>query len=75
MGTETSFHADNAPWKRIKRFLQCETLNLSSQNDLTGSVKAHHVKYVLADVDTDDRKVFKTSLFLGTHGCLSLLHG
>lgn len=67
MGTEASFHADDAPWKRIKRFLQCEALDLSSQYNLAGSVKADQVKHVLADVDTDDSEVFKASLFLGTH--------
>ena len=44
-------------------------------NQLAGAVEPDQMKRVLANIDTDDGKVFEASCLLCTHGYFSLLRG
>ena len=44
-------------------------------DQLAGVVEPDQIKSVLADIDTDDGKLFEASCFLCTHGYFSWLHG
>ena len=64
-------HPDNTSRQLVERGIQGEPLDLLAQNRLTGAVEPDQVERILADVDADNREVFKASCLLRTHGCFS----
>ena len=75
MRAETRLHPDHASWQLLECRHQRQPLDLPAQHQIAITVKAHQMKDILANINTDNHQIVLVTNCLRAHRRFSCYFG